>query len=129
MKIRSRVVLPALLMTAILAGSSEAQNQTEGKNLYSTYCVTCHGDKGKGDGAAAKGLPQKPADHTDGAVMNQLSDKFLFDVISKGGGAVGKSSFMPSWGAALNEKQIRDIVTFLRTIAVPLYKGETPAKK
>jgi mono/diheme cytochrome c family protein len=36
---------------------------------------------------------------------------------------------MPSWGAALNEKQIRDIVAFLRTIAVPPYKAETPAKK
>jgi len=124
-----RVILPALLLAATLPGLAEAQNQTDGKNLYTTYCVTCHGAKGKGDGAAASGLPQKPADHTDGAVMNQLSDKFLIDVISKGGGAVGKSSFMPAWGAALNEKQIRDIVAFLRTIAVPPYKAETSAKK
>jgi mono/diheme cytochrome c family protein len=129
MKSVSQFILSALLMAAMLPGLSEAQNQAEGKSLYTTYCVTCHGDKGKGDGAAAKGLPQKPADHTDGAVMNQFSDKFLIDVISKGGGAVGKSSFMPSWGAALNEKQIRDIVAFLRTIAVPPYKAETPAKK
>mgnify|MGYP001335240081 FL=1 len=129
MKNLSRFVFPALLLTVILPGLSAAQNQAEGKNLYTTYCVTCHGDKGKGDGVAAKGLAQKPADHTDGAVMNPLSDKFLTDVISKGGGAVGKSSFMPSWGAALNEKQIRDIVAFLRTIAVPPYKAETPAKK
>ena len=129
MKNVSPLVLPALLLAAILPGLSEAQNQAEGKSLYTTYCVTCHGDKGKGDGVAAKGLPQKSADHTDGAVMNQLSDKFLIDMIAKGGGAVGKSSFMPSWGAALNEKQIRDIVAFLRTIAVPPYKAETPAKK
>ena len=56
------------------------------------------------------------------AVMNSLTDKWLVDIISKGGGAVGKSSFMPAWGGALDEKQIRDIVGYIRTIAVPPYK-------
>jgi mono/diheme cytochrome c family protein len=54
--------------------------------------------------------------------MNQLNDKFLVDIISKGGGAVGKSTFMPAWSGALNEKQIRDIVAYIRSIAVPPYK-------
>src|SRR5262245_58817337 len=101
--------LISLAVTMILAGSSEAQNATEGKNLYTSYCVVCHGEKGKGDGSAAKGLPVKPADHTNGAVMNQLGDQYLIDLISKGGGAVGKSGFMPAWGSSLNDKQIRDI--------------------
>jgi mono/diheme cytochrome c family protein len=104
------------------AGSSWAQNATEGKKLYTSYCSTCHGETGKGDGTAAASLPAKPADHTNGAVMNQLSDKFLLEIISKGGGAAGKSTFMPSWGGSLNEKQIRDIVTYIRTLAVPPYK-------
>jgi len=104
------------------AGSSWAQNATEGKKLYTTYCSTCHGETGKGDGTAAASLPAKPADHTNGAVMNQLSDKFLLEIISKGGGAAGKSTFMPSWGGSLNEKQIRDIVAYIRTLAVPPYK-------
>jgi mono/diheme cytochrome c family protein len=54
--------------------------------------------------------------------MNKLNDKFLVDIISKGGGAVGKSTFMPAWGGALNEKQIREIVAYIRSIAVPAYK-------
>ena len=119
----------ALFLAIVLAGPATAQNHAEAKNLYATYCTVCHGEKGKGDGVAAKGLPAKPADHTNGAVMNQLSDKFLIDVISKGGGAVGKSSFMPAWGASLNERQIRDIVTFIRSIAVPAGKAEVPANK
>ena len=116
-KIRHLVFV--LLGIAILDAPARAQNQADGKNLYATYCTACHGEKGKGDGMAAKGLPAKPADHTNGAVMNQLSDKYLIDVISRGGGAVGKSAFMPAWGSSLNEKQIRDIVAYIRSIAIP----------
>ena len=118
------------LGSVLLSGVSvRAQNQAEGRKLYTSYCSTCHGDKGKGDGMAAKSLPAKPADHTNGTVMNQHNDKFLTDIISKGGSAVGKSSFMPSWGGALEEKQIRDLVAFIRSLAVPAYKPEAPAAK
>ena len=81
------------LSTLLLAGMDPtwAQNQSEGKKLYLTYCSSCHGDNGKGDGPAARSLPVKPVNHTDGAVMNQLTDKFLLEIISKGGSAVGKS--------------------------------------
>ena len=119
-----------VIALAVLSGSSSwAQNQAEGKKLYTNYCTTCHGENGKGDGQAAKSLPVKPADHTNGAVMNPLTDKFLTDTISKGGGAVGKSSFMPAWGGALDEKQIRDIVAYIRSIAIPVFKPETRAGK
>ena len=121
--------LVVLLVIEILAGPVYAQNQTDGKGLYTSYCSACHGDKGKGDGVAAKGLPAKPADHTNGAVMTQLSDKYLIDVISKGGGAVGKSAFMPAWGSSLNDKQIRDIVAFIRSIAIPANKSEATTNK
>ena len=121
----------ATIFCSLLLGevSGWAQNQAEGRKLYASYCSTCHGEKGKGDGMAAKSLPAKPADHTNGAIMNQMSDKFLLDVIAKGGSAVGKSSFMPSWGSGLDEKQIRDLVAFIRTLAVPPYKGDIPASK
>jgi mono/diheme cytochrome c family protein len=109
--------------------TAQAQNAAEGKKLYISYCSTCHGETGKGDGMAARALPVKPADHTSGAIMNQLSDQFLFDIISKGGSAVGKSSFMPSWGSSIDEKQIRDLVAYLRSIADPPYKGGKSATK
>jgi mono/diheme cytochrome c family protein len=98
------------------------QNQAEGKKLYAAHCASCHGDKGKGDGVAAVSLPVRPKDHTDGTTMNQLSDQFLIGVITKGGAAVGKSGFMPAWGSSLNEMQVRDLVAYIRTLAVPPYK-------
>jgi hypothetical protein len=53
--------------------------------------------------------------------MNQFTDKFLTDIIAKGGSAVNKSGFMPAWGTSLNGKQISDIVAYLRSIAKPPY--------
>lgn len=122
------VFTTVLVGTALLSTPSRAQDQAEGRKLYASYCTSCHGDKGKGDGAAAKSLPAKPADHTNGAFMNQLSDQFLVDVIAKGGGGVGKSTFMPAWSGALNEKQMRDLVAFIRSLAVPPYKTDGPVK-
>jgi mono/diheme cytochrome c family protein len=111
-----------IVLTLITAGVSWGQNQAGGKNVYMTYCASCHGERGKGDGTAAMSLPAKPADHTDGAIMNQLNDKFLYDIIAKGGGAVGKSGFMPSWGGALSDSQIRDVIAYIRSVATPPYR-------
>ena len=100
-----------------------AQDNAEAKRLYATYCSNCHGVSGKGDGLAAKSLPVKPANHTDGKVMNQFSDKYLQEIISKGGSGVGKSPFMPAWGSLLKDQQIRNIVSYMRSLSKPAYKA------
>ena len=118
-----------LAFSLLSNGTVSAQNPAEGKNLYVTYCAACHGDQGKGDGVAARSLPVKPADHTNGAVMSQLSDKYLTDIITKGGGAVNKSSFMPAWGSSLNPKQVSDLVAYVRNLANSANKGEKAGAK
>jgi mono/diheme cytochrome c family protein len=129
MAIRIIWFLSGALLILNTTATGWAQNAAEGKKLYVSYCSTCHGEKGKGDGLAATSLPVKPADHTNGAIMNPLSDQFLVDIISKGGSAVGKSSFMPSWGSSIDGNQIRDIVAYLRSIADPPYNAGKPVKK
>jgi mono/diheme cytochrome c family protein len=64
----------------------------------------------------------KPRDHTDGRYMNALSDAHLATVISEGGAAVQRSPLMPSWKGTLSPQQIADVITYLRTLAVPPYK-------
>ena len=96
-----------------------AQDNAEAKRIYATYCSNCHGVSGKGDGLAAKSLPVKPADHTDGKFMSQLSDKYLHDIISKGGSGVGKSPFMPAWGSLLKDQQIHDLTSYMRSLSIP----------
>jgi mono/diheme cytochrome c family protein len=84
-----RISILGLISIALAIGGpsfGRAQTAAEGQRLYMTYCSSCHGDKGRGDGVAGKALPVKPADHTDGKVMNSFSDEFLVTIISKGGG-------------------------------------------
>lgn len=87
-----------------------------GKSLYRQNCAPCHGATGKGDGLGAQSLPVRPADHTNSAVMSSRSDAYLRDVITKGGGAMGLSSFMPSWKGILKDDQIQDLVDYIRTL-------------
>ena len=117
-----RISILALAFITLTLGTpfwGRAQSVAEGQKLYMTYCSSCHGDKGRGDGAAGKGLPVKPADHTDGKLMSSFSDEFLMTIISKGGAAVGKSSFMPAWGGVLKDNQLRDLLAYLRSISNP----------
>jgi len=98
-----------------------------GRQLYTFYCTPCHGMEGKGDGLLAKQLNPAPRNHTDGAGkragdgMNDRTDDQLFNAITKGGQGVNKSVNMPAWGHIISEKGRWDIVSYLRTIAVPPY--------
>ncbi len=95
----------------------------KGKAIYDTYCVTCHGPGGKGDGPAAASLPKKPADHSDGNYMNPLSNEELHKAITEGGAAIGKSNAMPPWGGTLSHDQVNDAMAYVRSLAVPPYSG------
>ena len=94
-----------------------------GAAQYATLCASCHGPRGGGDGPIAASLDPKPADHSNGAVMNALSDETLFRVISEGGSAVGKSPLMAPWGGTLSDDDIRDVIAFIRTLADPPYRA------
>lgn len=101
---------------ALVAGAPTA---AQGEALYKQYCAACHGLEGRGNGPAAAGLPVKPADHANAAVMSKISDAELFKAIKEGGQAVGKSSAMPPWGGSLKDEQIRALVLHVRSLAKP----------
>jgi mono/diheme cytochrome c family protein len=86
-----------------------------GKTVYDHYCSTCHGDGGAGDGFNSYNLDPKPRDLTD-ARFQKKSDTELADVIRRGGAGVGQSTLMPPWRETLNERQITDVILYVRTL-------------
>lgn len=98
-----------------LAGDDEAL--AAGETIFETYCVTCHGPEGRGDGPSAAGLDPKPANLADNMMMPTLSDGYLFWRVSKGGGIDPFNSAMPRWEQALSETKRWQVITYVRTLS------------
>jgi mono/diheme cytochrome c family protein len=109
----------AVLMAGVLFPCPvQAQgNAVAGKELFAKHCTGCHGPTGKGDGPAATALNPKPTDLTNKAYMAGLKDQYLFDLIQKGGAAVGKSPLLPPFGSKLKEGDIRDVIAYMKSLA------------
>ena len=111
------------------AGGHSATAHTEallrGQHLFVQYCASCHGESGKGDGPGGANLSIKPQDLTLGAVMNPLTNEFLHRAISDGPQSVGLSSLMPPFKPQLSDRQIDEIILYIRSMAQPPYD---PAK-
>lgn len=118
----SGMVLACLALGALVAQAAELGNVEAGKQLYQMRCAPCHGPDGKANTPTAQALNPKPRDHTDGSYMNKLSNEHLYQVIKRGGAAVGKSPIMPPQ-PDLSDQQIRDLIAFVRSLAVPPYQG------
>lgn len=81
-----------------------------GGNVFKTYCVSCHGEGGKGDGSASQALDPRPANLVE--VNKIAADDFLYWRINTG--VLGTS--MPAWKGVLTEEQIWQVVSFIRTL-------------
>ena len=87
------VLCGVLLGWGFAAEAAERGNDANGKKLFLTYCFTCHGKQGKGDGYAASVQPVKPRDLTDNAVLSTRTDQQLLQAISEGSAIIEIISF------------------------------------
>jgi mono/diheme cytochrome c family protein len=53
-----------------------------GKEIYVTYCVSCHGKDGKGSGERAMKLNTSPANFTSDSFQKQSDGAFLYKIYS-----------------------------------------------
>ena len=112
----SSFVLCGVLLTWGSLALAESGNDANGKKLYLTYCFTCHGKDGKGDGYAARYQPVKPRDLTNDVYMSPRTDQQLFNAISLGSAAFHGPLVMPAWWQSLTEQQRWDLVAYVRTL-------------
>lgn len=93
---------------------------TQGKTLYATNCVSCHGTNGKGDGPAAAAFTPKPRNFTSENWTNGGKPTQIFATLSTGFGS------MPSF-ASLSAKDRWALVHYVRSFAPQDHRPEDAA--
>ena len=85
-----------------------------GHEIYTMNCVPCHGPGGKGDGPSAATLNPPPRDHTDPALMENLTDKKVGQTVQMGGVISGYPN-MPS-SPHIRGDDLVALVAFVRSL-------------
>jgi mono/diheme cytochrome c family protein len=111
------LALPYLSPAHVASGQASDQSALrgfydleEGKRLYEEYCRFCHGERGKGK--AYNQVSPPPPDLTASAVQSK-SDADLAKVIHEG----EQGTAMGAWKWTLSEKEKRNILLYLRSLA------------
>jgi mono/diheme cytochrome c family protein len=94
-----------------------------GAQVFQTYCVTCHGAEGKGDGPAAAGLNPKPAafasngfrlDPNGNGKKGELED--IQAVVRDGAAKYGGSPLMAPW-PMLSPEQLQAVAAHVHSLS------------
>jgi mono/diheme cytochrome c family protein len=103
--------------------AADEKSIATGKALYVQNCLSCHGEKGKGDGTAAKDLEKKPGD-LSAAKMLEQTDGALFWKITEG------RKPMPTFEKTLTEENRWTVINYVRTLgpkpAAPASQSAVP---
>jgi mono/diheme cytochrome c family protein len=83
------------------------QTLTEGKDLYTKYCVHCHGGTGAGDGPVGGKLPGPPPSYTSPPLM-ALPEGKMFYSVSFGKGMMGPHALL------LTQDERWKIISYIR---------------
>ena len=94
--------IPALFFLLAAAASAQAGDPFAGAEIYTQHCLRCHGADGGGNNLDVIGFRQSNA-------MLQ-PDTVLIDTTSYGSG------LMPAYRGMLDEQQIEDVVSYVRTL-------------
>jgi mono/diheme cytochrome c family protein len=112
---------------AMVAGGCASEQQQKGHELYSHYCMHCHGENGRqNEGFNWSSMPDpKPKDLSSKSEMGTFKDEDIFNTISRdmkdtspGGDKIGDDDFavptMPTFKYTLSEDEIWAIVGYVR---------------
>ena len=93
-----------------------------GATVYQTYCVTCHGATGKGDGVAAASLNPKPADFSAGAFKYDANGdgtkgdvEDIKAIVHDGAARHGGSPLMAPW-PMLSPEQLQAVAEHVKSL-------------
>ncbi|HEX4950388.1 MAG TPA: cytochrome c [Blastocatellia bacterium] len=107
------ILAGALSLTATPSIGQNKNKTDQGRQLFMTYCASCHGEDAKGNGPAATALKKAPANLTQ---IPKENGKFpalrVRRVISGDDYITGHGSReMPIWGSIFRQKRDTTVAT------------------
>ena len=106
-KVRNTFIAVSLTLVSMSALANET---VSGEQNYKTLCVSCHGEKGHGDGIAGTVLPEQPSNIYEGLTSWFETESELIDTVLDG------NEGMPAWKAVLSENEVKEIFAYIRKI-------------
>jgi len=96
------LLVAAAAAALVLVGTATAGDVFNGRTVYETYCLACHGESGR---------PIDPAipSFADGDAIFK-PDSQLLDQVRQG------SEAMPAFRGVLTESEIIDVITYIRSL-------------
>jgi mono/diheme cytochrome c family protein len=79
-----------------------------GQQMYNSYCIVCHGAKGKGDGNVVPKFPMPPSLHSD--KVRGYPDGAIFHVMTAG------QNLMSSYASQIDPADRWAIVHYIRAL-------------
>ena len=122
---RSMTALMSLAALAVVLApaSALAGDAAKGKAAYTTSCLSCHGETGKGDGPVGSVLQPPPRDFSAGDFQLDAdgdgktgTDADLKAVITEGASAFGGNIMMAPWGGSLSDEDVDNVLAYIRTL-------------
>lgn len=79
-----------------------------GQESFNTYCIVCHGEKGKGQGSIVPKFPMPPTLHSEKVV--NYPDGRIFHIVKAG------QNLMPSYASQIPDDRIWAIIYYVRAL-------------
>ena len=104
-----RTILIFFAVATLAAACHRERTPVErGASAFQRACAGCHGPDGRG--THPPGFKTPPRNLTDPELQSRLTDAMLKETIRFGKGQ------MPNFGAALPERDVDDLVVYVRTL-------------
>jgi mono/diheme cytochrome c family protein len=105
--LREQAIWDAIAYVRTLAGPGKPVSAQAGRDIYDTFCASCHGVNGDGKGPAAKNLVGvKPRDFTRKDFAVEGREEEIFQTIFAGAAkAYHGSPYMPEWKKLLHRSR------------------------
>ncbi|MGH7517388.1 MAG: FTR1 family protein [Gemmatimonadales bacterium] len=120
---RLTAALAARLGVSLEDVPAGAPSIARGKQVYQQQCASCHGELGRGDGAAAARLDPAPANLADAAALRDASPLDFYRRVSIG--VVGTA--MPPFESGLSPDDRWAVAAYATLLRLPRPAGPVPA--